>query len=155
MSKSVVSCQPGTNLAAAASLMWGNDCGILPVVDSKGRVIGVITDRDISIAVGTRDRPAAQILVSEVATRRSFTCKAKDDVRTALKTMRSKKVRRLPVVNGDGGLEGVLSLDDLVLHARNRDGTTRPEISYEDVVNTFRTICEHGADFGSHHLLAA
>jgi len=53
ITSNVKSCRPETSLAAAAVDMWENDCGALPVVDGEGKVIGLITDRDIAIAVGT------------------------------------------------------------------------------------------------------
>lgn len=53
MTTDVSSCQPETNLADAAKNMWGRDCGILPIVTGDGRVSGVITDRDICMAVAT------------------------------------------------------------------------------------------------------
>ena len=56
MTKTVVFCRHETNLAAATALMWDNDCGTLPVVSESGKVIGIITDRDICIALGTRNR---------------------------------------------------------------------------------------------------
>lgn len=56
MTKTVASCHPETNLAAAGALMWETDCGVLPVVDERRKVSGVITDRDVCIALTTSDR---------------------------------------------------------------------------------------------------
>jgi CBS domain-containing protein len=97
MTKKVKYCAPDTNLAAATELMWNADCGVLPVVE-EGKLAGIITARDISIALGTRDRPASPVSVKDVATRDVQTCAPDADVHTALSTMRRAKVRRLPVV---------------------------------------------------------
>jgi CBS domain-containing protein len=139
MTGDVKSCFPDTNLAAAAALMLLNDCGALPVVVDGGGPVGVITDRDIAIAVGTRGRAPQEIRVDEVITRPVVACRLDDDIHTALKTMRRERVRRLPVLTADGVLKGILSLNDVVLHARKSD----KELGYDDVVNTFKAICEH------------
>ena len=67
MTSDVKTCRPETNLAEAVKDMWEGDCGALPVVSDEGRVIGMITDRDICIALATRGRSADRIAVREVA----------------------------------------------------------------------------------------
>lgn len=133
-------CRPDTNLAAAVELMWKNDCGFLPVVDFENRVVGVITDRDICIALGTRNQRASEIFVREVMAERVYACAMEEDIRTALKTMETHQVRRLPVVNADGKLAGVLSIGDLTLHAEKKEGRKIPDLSTEDVVETYQGI---------------
>jgi CBS domain-containing protein len=108
--RDVRSCAPDTNLADVAWAMWEGDCGVLPILDASGKVTGVITDRDISMAVATKYRPAREIAAHEVTTGKVFSCTLNDDVRDALKIMRSEKVRRLPVVDAQGKLQGILSL---------------------------------------------
>src|SRR6185312_14857067 len=105
-------------LSVAAESMRKNGCGFLPVVGEGGNVIGVVTDRDISIALGTRNRRPSELLVKEVMRPRLFTCTADDSIHCALKTMRAEKIRRLPVIDLEGTLMGVLSIDDIVLKAR-------------------------------------
>jgi CBS domain-containing protein len=144
MSENVKACFPDTNLSTAISFMWEGDCGVLPVFVDGKTPIGVITDRDIAIAVGARGRPAQEIRVDEVFTGQMFACSPDDDVHTALKTMRKHKVRRLPVVDDDGALKGILSINDVTLQAQKGN----KELDYDDVVNTFKAICEH------HHLKA-
>ncbi len=139
MTEDVKACSPDTNLAAAAAQMWEGDCGILPVVVEGNTPIGVITDRDIAIAVGTRGRSPQKIRVEEVMTAKLFACTPDDDIHTALKTMRKDKVRRLPVVTDDGALKGMLSINDVVLQAQKGD----KELDYDDVVSTFKALCEH------------
>lgn len=131
-------CGPETTLDQAAFLMRRCDCGFLPVVGDGGNVIGVITDRDICIALGTRNRKASDLRVWDVMPHKLFTCMEGDDIHSALNTLRSARVRRLPVVDRDGTLVGVLSIDDIVLHAREH--LVRRDISYADVENTYRAI---------------
>jgi len=139
MTENVSACFPDTNLAAAAALMWQNDCGILPVVINGGNAVGVITDRDIAMAVGTRGRAPQEIRVDEVIHGPVIRCALDDDVRTALRTMRKEKLRRLPVLTYNGVLKGILSIDDVVLHARKG----KKDLDYDDVMKTVKALCEH------------
>lgn len=138
MTKEPKCCGLDTNLATATELMWKNDCGVLPVVDD-GKLAGIITDRDICIALGTRDRPAAEITVKDVATRELQTCKTDEDVNAAMAAMRRARVRRLPVVSDGGKLEGIIAINDLVLAANRKHF----EIDYDEVMNTVQAISEH------------
>ena len=142
MSKSAVPSRPEMTLAAAGALMWQNDCGLLPIVNHTGKVTGVITDRDICIALSTRDGPSSQITAGEVAKPSAFVCSPDDNIHTALKIMSKERIRRLPVVNSEGGLAGILSINDIVLQAEKGDGR-KPDISYEEVVHALQAICAH------------
>lgn len=141
MVKGVRFCTPETNLATVSKIFWEQGCGALPVVQD-GRAIGVITDRDITIALGTRNVKAAEVLVRDVALPKVFFCTPQDDIHTALSTMQAQQVRRLPVVNEQGKLTGILSLDDIVLVAEE---TPTAGLSYTDVIATMRAIYEHPA----------
>ena len=138
MNKRTVSCTPETNLAEAALLMWKHTCGFLPVIGEGGNVIGVVTDRDISIALGTRDQRPTQVRVWDVMPKQLFTCTAGDDVHSALKTLRAGKIRRLPVIDLEGALVGVLSIDDVVLKAREH--ILEKDVSYKDVEDTYKAV---------------
>jgi CBS domain-containing protein len=139
MVKTPVFCSLGTNLGAAVEILWIRDCGILPIVDAERRVLGVVTDRDIAIALGTRNRLPGEIAVADAATRKVHSCKATDDVRRALDIMAEEKVRRLVVVNEQNQLEGVLSMDDVVLHAETQT-SGKPDVSADDIVRTLKTL---------------
>jgi CBS domain-containing protein len=154
MAKAVVSCHPDTTLAAATALMWEHNCGQLPVVNAEGKVTAVITDRDICIALGTRNQLARELKVSDVIYRTAVLCKADDHLRSALKIMAAERVRRLPVVDDRGALVGILSLDDVTLQARHHGDTDRPPVSFEDVMNTLRAIY-HRRSRSEVHLPAA
>lgn len=137
MTSAVKSCSPTTDLAAAAKIMWEGDCGAVPVTDDRGKVVGIITDRDICIAAATRSRMEGEIPVQDVISKNLYTCAPGDDVRAALDTMRSRKVRRLPVVGHDGQLAGILSLHDIALQARS---SRNQELMPEAVLDTFVAI---------------
>jgi CBS domain-containing protein len=136
MTTDVKTCSPDTTVAEAAHLMWDGDCGILPVVDD-GELVGVVTDRDMYIALATQNARAAQLKVGAVATKKLASCAPEDDVQAALATMRQSRVRRLPVVGFGGAVLGILSMNDIVLAAG------AGKVASEDVVQTLQAICAH------------
>lgn len=137
MTPDVKYCNLSTNLAAVAKIMWEGDCGAIPVTDSVGKVVGLITDRDICIAGATRARTEGEIPVQDVISKAVFTCAPGDDLRSALETMRMQKVRRLPVIDASGRLAGIVSLHDIALQARSSKNADLPA---EAVLDTFITI---------------
>jgi CBS domain-containing protein len=138
MTKNASFCGPESTLEKASFLMQKNNCGFLPVVGDGGNVVGVVTDRDMCIALGTRNRKPSDVRVWDVMPRKLFTCMEGDDVHCALKTLRAARIRRLPVIDRDSSLVGVLSIDDIVLHAREH--LVRKDISYRDVEDTYKAV---------------
>ncbi len=128
------------NLGKATELMWVGNCGFLPVVDAENKVCGVITDRDICIALGTRNQTAGEVRVEEVARWKVYACAPEDDVHVCLQTMREGHVRRLPVVDKNGKLAGVVSMDDLLMRSEPNRVGREPELSADEVVRGYRTI---------------
>lgn len=87
---------PGTNAAAAAEMMWTKNCASLPIVEDGGQVVGIVTDRDLFIALGTQNRRPAELPLGEMMRRDPAVCAPSDDVRKALKTMASEQIRAYP-----------------------------------------------------------
>ncbi len=107
--------------------MWEHDCGIVPVVDGDGRVVGVVTDRDLCMAAHFQNRPLSDIPLAGVMAQEVCTCVADDDVVQAERVMAEKQIHRLPVVTDDGSLIGILSLADVARQTRNTTGRQREE----------------------------
>ena len=137
MTSETRTCTPATNLAEAAALMLDADCGILPVVDERGKLVGVVTDRDMFIALATRNRLAAQLTVGDVARSKVFTCGPDDDVQSALAIMKQHHVRRLPVEGFGGTVAGIISMNDILLAAGTKG------VGNADVIEAFPAICAH------------
>jgi CBS domain-containing protein len=127
-------CSPETNLAAAAELMLQADCGILPITDA-GKLVGVVTDRDLYLALATRNRRPAEISVAEVAQGPVYSCSPEDDVNAVLATMRQHRIRRVPIEGFGGRVLGIISIDDVALAA----GPKRP-VADRDVVGALQAI---------------
>jgi CBS domain-containing protein len=143
MTSDVQCCSPETNLAAAAKMMWDSDCGALPVLNVQSQVMSIITDRDICMAAATKNRSASDITVWETVSGKAHTCHLSDDVHTALDMMKREKIRRLPVVDEDEVLQGIVSMNDFVLLAGETKVGKPPALSYEDVVRTMKAISVH------------
>lgn len=142
MQADVRTCTPEDALGEAARVMWERDCGCVPVVadDGSGRVVGMITDRDICMAAYTEGGRLAEIRVEEAMATRLYSCAVEDSVSEALRIMQSAQVRRLPVVDDDGRLCGVLSLADVVEGAPGlRAAAGAPGDA--DLVRTLEAIC--------------
>jgi CBS domain-containing protein len=139
MTWDVEACGPASTLAEAALMMWRRDCGFLPVVDARQCILGVITDRDLCMAIGTERRDTRSVRVEEVMTRNPVTCRPHDSLHVAISTMAVTHVRRLPVTNETGNLQGVLSLDDLAVAAQD---SSRPECgpSRAEVMEVLRAV---------------
>jgi CBS domain-containing protein len=135
MTPDPMTCAPDLSVAAAANLMWEGDCGILPIVEG-GKLIGVVTDRDMYIALATRNTRASELPVAAVAHGPVVTCAPEDDVHAALAIMKQARVRRLPVVGFGDAVLGVLSIDDVVRAAGQYQGP-----GSEEIVDTLRVIC--------------
>jgi CBS domain-containing protein len=140
-------CSRGTNLAAAAALMLEGDCGILPVVED-GKLVGVVTDRDLYVALATRNNRPSEVTVGEVAQTPVYTCGPEDSLHSALATMKQHRVRRLPVEGFGGSAVGVVSMNDILLAAE-----ARKTVRDAEIVETFRAICAHRHP--SSHIAAA
>jgi len=141
MVKKVLSCYPEDDLCVPARAMWEGDCGSLPVVDSWSRVIGMITDRDISMAAYTKGRKLDEIRVQDVMSRNITSCRASDSLEQVQELMRRQKVRRIPVVDADKRLVGLLSLNDIARSARSEPPASR-DASLAHVGQLLADVCE-------------
>lgn len=141
MTQKVITCHQDTNLAEAATIMWDNDCGVVPVVDDENQVLGLLTDRDICMAVATKNRLACDIKAGEIISRKVYGCAPDENVDNALKIMELMQVRRIPIFSKDHSLQGILSLNDLILKAE-KSGRHDESITYDKVMHTLKGVSE-------------
>ena len=140
MTTDVRTCGPQHTLADAAQIMWDNDCGIVPVVHTGGQLVGVITDRDICMAVATQHRLASEITVGELSAGKVKSCGPNIDVRAALEEMARAQLRRLPVTDAEGNLVGILSLSDIVRHSKKGESKKDRHVPHKDVIRTLKAL---------------
>ncbi|TMK92641.1 MAG: CBS domain-containing protein [Actinobacteria bacterium] len=113
----------------AAKMMRDEDVGLAPIVEGE-RLVGVLTDRDIAVRVVAEGRDPDQVKVAEVASRDIVTLDPQQDLDEALRLMAQHQVRRLPVVEEDGRLVGVVAQADVAKEAdQGRTGEVVQQIS--------------------------
>jgi len=112
MTTSPTVCKPTDRLDRVAKLMLDHDCGVIPVCENM-RVVGVITDRDIACRAVASGKTPAAVTVSEAMSKPVFTVREEENVQAAIDTMKDKQVRRLPVVNAEGVVVGIVAPSDL------------------------------------------
>ena len=145
MSADALCCKPENNLGTAVELLWSRNCGMLPVVDNDHKLLGVITDRDICIALGTRNRLPGDVTVGEVATTKVFSCMPDDEIHEAVHTMAQNHVRRLPVIDARGAVQGILSMDDVITHGDLNKWEGCCELSAEEIIRSLKRLFDKHA----------
>lgn len=142
MSQPANTCGPQDSLEQAASLMWSSDCGCLPVTTGDGvqHLEGIITDRDICMAALFQGKPLRDLKVADAMAKTVLTCRSSDDLEEVERTMQAEQVRRLPVVDEDGAVIGVISMADLAREAARSQFGQRHEIPASAVMTTLAKI---------------
>jgi CBS domain-containing protein len=128
MKKPPTTCTGNDTVTQAARIMHDHRCGFVPVVDDRGSVIGVITDRDVCLAVGHKNRAMTRVSVQDVMSHPAFSCFEGENLKVTLGTMARRHVRRLPVIDKRGHLQGVLSIDDVIQAPSKRGSPSADEM---------------------------
>jgi len=115
MTKDPVCCLPGDTVDQAAQLMKDEDVGSVPVVADQQtkRLLGIVTDRDLAVKVVAEARQIAAVKVEEVMTRNPVTCHDDDDLQQAIDAMEQHQVRRIPIMDDDGRIVGIIAQADV------------------------------------------
>jgi CBS domain-containing protein len=114
MTHDVRACLPQEFLNNAAMIMWLYDCGSVPIVDQRLKVVGMLTDRDVCMAAFTQGAPLYRIRIVTAMSKAVVTCSPEDELAVAQDRIRKNNVRRLPVTDAQGQLVGILSLSDII-----------------------------------------
>lgn len=138
MTEETVICDINESLESIAYKMWNGDFGAVPVVNEYGMPVGVITDRDICMALALRHCNASQLRARDLLHDRFVSCSPKWELKQALKLMAQEKIRRLPVVDDDGHIKGLVSLADMAVVAVS--GKKKGSLSKGDFVDAFCNI---------------
>lgn len=140
MTQQVATIRSSDSAATAARLMWDCDCGSLPVVDENNQVSAVVTDRDICMTALFEDRPLSPVPVSQAMSKSMRFCAPDDSVSSAEQIMRAYQIRRLPVLDAERRLLGILSLADIV-RATEREKGRKEETIADDQKLRVRSQC--------------
>ena len=129
MTKNPRTCEPGHDLLCALRIMKDEDTGIVPVTEGNGeaRVVGVVTDRDIALELGSRDASPSGVKVGDVMSTSVISVRPDADVTEVSRRMQEAQVRRVLVVE-DGRLIGIISTADLARASSRKDGKLGEEV---------------------------
>ncbi len=141
MNREVKFCRENDNLNTAAKIMWDADVGCVPVLNADDELIGMLTDRDVCMATYTQGRLLADLPVSSHMAKQVYSCPPDASLEEAESMMRDRQIRRLPVVDHDGCMVGIISLNDI---AREVGGPRRrrSDVTAEEVATTLSAICQ-------------
>jgi CBS domain-containing protein len=125
MTREPASCEPGEAITRVAALMKRHDVGSVPVVDSQEdhKLIGIVTDRDIVVKVLAEGNDVSRATVRDAMTSRPLACREDDEIDKAVELMGARQVRRMPVVDQQGKLVGIIAQADVATRI-HRDQTT-------------------------------
>lgn len=133
MTREPVCCEPGDSIPFVAQIMKQEDVGSVPVVDARDsrKLIGIVTDRDLVVKVLAGGRPIDDATVRDAMTSNPARCGVDDDVDAAVKSMADRQVRRMPVVDADGRLAGIIAQADVAtrVHKDSKTGEMVEAIS--------------------------
>jgi len=140
MHRSVHTCSIHDTLDHVARVMWERNCGSVPLVDDAGKVVAMITDRDVCMAAYLQGQPLGRIVAQSAASRSVTTVHENATVESVEALMRDRQIRRIPVVDAEQRPVGVVTLDDLARHA-HPGGRRREGLSAESIARTLAAIC--------------
>lgn len=125
MTPDPATCEPGDPIRRAAEIMKAADVGAVPVVESRTsqRLVGIVTDRDLVLRVLADGHAAESTAVRDAMTGSPAYCREDEDVSHAVGYMAERQVRRMPIVDTEGRLRGIISQADVATRV-NRDKTT-------------------------------
>lgn len=141
MQVNVATCSREDSLARAAELMWSNDCGSIPVVNHWYELIGIITDRDICMASYMQNARPAESQVMTAMAHQIWTCASDDTLAEALQNMRQHHVRRLPVVDVNRRLLGIITLADISAFIADRASGNTASREQAMLADTVAELC--------------
>ncbi|MET0385906.1 MAG: CBS domain-containing protein [Polyangiales bacterium] len=143
MTRKLFTCDTRDNLARAAQIMWEHDCGCVPIVNGQGKVMGVVTDRDVTMAAYTQGKRLADIPLSDVMSHHVHVCAPDVSIQLAHEIMRQADIRRLPVVDETGALMGLISLSDIILASQQEPSERDRRKGTREVLETLDAISAH------------
>jgi len=125
MTKKPVCCLPNDTVAKAAQLMKRENIGSIPVIenDLTKKLVGIVTDRDLTLKIVAEGRDAKSTKVEAVMTRKVVTCHAEDDLQKALDAMSGHQLRRIPVVDNDNKILGIIAQADVATRVNQPEKT--------------------------------
>jgi CBS domain-containing protein len=127
MTKDPVCCLPLDSVAKAAELMKSRNIGSIPVIENEQtqKLVGIVTDRDLALTIVAEGRDAKSTNVDAVMTYKVVSCRADDDLQKALDSMAKQKLRRIPIVDHDNRIVGIITQADVATRIDQPEKTAK------------------------------
>ena len=135
-----------TSLEEISRLMWDNDCGAIPIVNSAHKPIGIVTDRDVAMAAMLNHRPLWELEASALLKdQRPCSCHQDEPLEDCLMKMEQNGVRRILVVGEDGRLNGIVSMGDIVAFTSQKTGNRKQKgvVAAANVIGMLKRVSGH------------
>lgn len=140
MTRDVHTCTPADTLATAAQIMWENDCGSVPVVDREGRLVGIITDRDLAMAAQLQGVALRETSVLSAMARDVKACSPQDTPATVQAMMQQYRIRRLPVLDAERRVVGIVTLGDLAYIMSSQQTLGGDGMTWTSIAHTLAAV---------------
>ncbi len=135
-----------SNLEEISRLMWENDCGAIPIVNTRKKPIGIVTDRDIAMAAMLNHQPLWEIEAGTLLKeQRLCSCHQDEPLEDCLMKMEQNGVRRMPVVSEDGRLAGIVSMGDILAFTPQKAGNRKQKgtVAAANVIGMLKRVTGH------------
>jgi len=125
MTKNPICCLPTDPVVKAAQLMKRENIGSIPVIENEQtrKLVGIVTDRDLALKVVAQEKDVKSTQVASVMSEMLVTCQAEDDIQKALDAMSEHQLRRIPIVNSDNKIVGIIAQADVATRVNKPEKT--------------------------------
>ena len=127
MTKNPTCCLPTDEVSRAAQMMKEENVGSIPVIENEQtkKLVGIVTDRDLALKVVAEARDSKSTKVANVITLKVISCHLADDIQKAVDAMAENQLRRMPVVDNDNNIVGIISQADVATRVDQPEGTAK------------------------------
>ena len=136
------SCHPKDKLCSAIDIMKESNVGVVPIIDGAGgsHLVGIITDRDVALGMGAAEKACSQLTVESCMSKQVFFAHPDDDISKVEQIMKEHQVRRVPVADQKGTLQGIISTADIAREAHKEKQEGRSELPDADIANVVEIV---------------
>lgn len=142
MTSNPSSCHPEDKLCSAINIMRENNVGVVPVTDGAGEahLVGIITDRDVALGLGAEEKACSQLNVESCMSKQIFSCHPDDDLKKVEQIMKEHQVRRVPVIDQNGMLQGIIATADIAREALKEKQGGQAELPETDLAEVVEVV---------------
>ena len=136
------SCHPNDKLCSVINVMKESNVGVVPITNGSGKahLVGIITDRDVALGMGAAEKACSQLTVESCMNKQVFSVHPDDDISRVEQIMKEHQVRRVPVTDQEGTLQGIISTADIAREVYKEKQEGRSELPEADIANVIEIV---------------